>query len=113
MINSEKISDKTDYKRISGNVISLMLLNGIYFLSPLILIPYLMKTIGSELYGVYIFSWTFVYYFIFIVNYGFDYSATREIAINKFDNEKVSDIYSNTFYSRLILLSVSIVILIL
>lgn len=107
------IYNQAEYKRIGSNVISLMFLNGIYFLSPLILIPYLMKTIGSELYGVYIFSWTIVYYFIFIVNYGFDYSSTREIAINRYDKEKVSEIYSTTFYSRLLLLGLSVVIMFL
>jgi PST family polysaccharide transporter len=109
----KNIFNKAEYQRIGANVLSLMLLNGIYFLSPLILIPYLMKTIGSELYGVYIFSWTIVYYFIFIVNYGFDYSSTREIAINRYDKDKVSEIYSTTFYSRLLLLAVSIFILFL
>ena len=104
---------KAENKQIGGNVLSLMILNGIYFISPLILIPYLMKTIGSELYGVYIFSWTIVYYFIFIVNYGFDFSSTREIAINRYDNEKLSEIFSTTFYSRIILLLLSCCILLL
>lgn len=99
------------FKRVSTNVIALTILNGIYFISPLILIPYLMKTIGSELYGVYIFSWTFIYYFIFIVNYGFDLSSTREIAVNRKNIDKISDIYSTTFYSRLLLLFLSFIIL--
>ncbi len=70
-----------------------------------------MKTIGSELYGIYIFSWTFIYYFIFIVNYGFDLSSTHEIAINRRDIDKISEIYSITFYSRLLLLLISTIIL--
>lgn len=107
----KNIFSKAEYKRIGGNVLSLMLLNGIYFLSPLILIPYLMKTIGAEYYGIYIFSWTIIYYFIFIVNYGFDLSSTREIAINRHDLAKVSEIYSTTLYSRILLLCLSILIL--
>ena len=90
-----------------------MLLNGIYFLSPLILIPYLMRTIGAEYYGIYIFSWTIIYYFIFIVNYGFDLSSTRDIAINRYDLNQVSKIYSTTLYSRIFLLCLSVVILFL
>lgn len=105
------IFSKAEYKRIKVNVLSLLLLNGIYFLSPLILIPYLMRTIGAEYYGIYIFSWTIIYYFIFIVNYGFDLSSTREIAINRYDRAKVSEIYSTTLYSRILLLCLSILIL--
>ncbi len=109
----KNIFSKAEYKRIGGNVLSLMLLNGIYFLSPLILIPYLMRTIGAEFYGIYIFSWTIIYYFIFIVNYGFDLSSTRDIAINRYDLDKVSTIYSTTLYSRISLLCLSILILFL
>lgn len=109
----KNIFSKAEYKRIGGNVLSLMLLNGIYFLSPLILIPYLMRTIGAEFYGIYIFSWTIIYYFIFIVNYGFDLSSTRDIAINRYDLVKVSTIYSTTLYSRIFLLCLSILMLFL
>ncbi|NDP21342.1 MAG: oligosaccharide flippase family protein [Paludibacter sp.] len=107
------IFSNSEHKRIAINILYLTILNGIYFISPLILIPYLIKTIGSEMYGIYIFSWTFIYYFIFIVNYGFDYSSTREISIHKYDIDKVSEIFSVTFYSRLFLLLVSIVLLFL
>ena len=100
-----------EYKRVGENIIALSLLNGIYFLSPLILIPFLMHTIGSELYGIYIFSWTFIYYYIFIVNYGFEYTTTRDIAINRKDLKKVSEIFSITFYTRLLLVCVSFIIL--
>lgn len=114
----QKIKDKIqsilhnkEYKRVGENVIALSFLNGIYFLSPLILIPYLMHTIGSEFYGLYIFSWTFIYYYIFIVNYGFDYSSTREIAIHRNNKQKISEIFSTTFYCRILLLLISFIIL--
>lgn len=100
------------YKRIGENFIALSLLNGIYMLSPLILIPYLIRTIGTEEYGTYIFIWTFIYYFIFIVNYGFDFTVTKQIAIHKDNNEEVSAIFSKTFFTRLFLLGVSFFILI-
>lgn len=99
------------YKRIGENFIALGLLNGIYMLSPLILIPYLIRTIGAELYGTYIFIWTFIYYFIFIVNYGFDFTATKQIAIHKDDIKNISDIFSHTFFTRLFLLGISFIIL--
>lgn len=102
---------RATYRRIGENMLALGLLNGIYMLSPLILIPYLMRTIGAESYGIYIFSWTFIYYFIFIVNYGFDFSATKEIAIHRDDNQKVSAIFSSTFVTRLLLVLVSFILL--
>jgi len=117
---SEKLSStfnkffksNAEYKQVGINIIALSLLNGIYFISPLILIPYLIRTVGSEKYGLYIFVWTFIYYFIFIVNYGFDLSTTKEIAINRSDKIKISEIFSNTFYSRIFLFLISFLILV-
>lgn len=102
---------KKEYKRVGENLAALSLLNGIYMLSPLILIPYLIRIMGPELYGIYIFVWTFIYYYVFIINYGFDYTATKEISINRDNSERISEIYSTTFFTRLLLVVISFIIL--
>lgn len=94
------LSQNKEYKQIGANIVSLTLLNAISYISPLVLIPYLIRVIGAENYGIYIFSWTFIFYFVYLVNYGFDFSATKQIAINKFDNEKISEIFSSVIIIR-------------
>lgn len=93
-------SKNSEYKQVSQNMLYLTLLNFITYLSPILLIPYLMKTVGEEKYGIYIFSWTFIFYFVFIVNYGFDFSVTNQIAIQKHDKEKISSIFFNIIFIR-------------
>lgn len=96
-------SHNSEYKQVSQNMLYLTLLNFITYLSPILLIPYLMKTVGEENFGIYIFSWTFIFYFVFIVNYGFDFSATNQIAINKEDRLNVSEIFFNVTFIRILI----------
>ena len=96
-------SKNSEYKQVSQNMLYLTLLNFITYLSPILLIPYLMKTIGEEKFGIYIFSWTFIFYFVFIVNYGFDFSATNQIAIHKTNRDKISSIFFNIIFIRILI----------
>lgn len=94
-------SRNNEYKQVSQNMLYLTLLNFITYLSPILLIPYLIKTVGEEKFGIYIFSWTFIFYFVFIVNYGFDFSATNQIAIYKNNRDKISSIFFNIIFIRI------------
>jgi len=96
-------SKNSEYKQVSQNMLYLTLLNFITYLSPILLIPYLMKTVGEEKFGIYIFSWTFIFYFVFIVNYGFDFSVTNQIAIYKNNRDKISSIFFNIIFIRVII----------
>lgn len=97
-------------QRIGGNIISLALINGVGLLTPLLLIPYLLRIIGNEGYGIYIFSWTFINYFIIIVNYGYDYFATREIATHKTDSDFIARFFFEVSFSRVLLAVLSLLI---
>lgn len=96
-------NNNSEYKKVSQNMLYLTLLNFITYLSPILLIPYLMKTIGEEKFGIYIFSWTFIFYFVFIVNYGFDFSVTNQIAKEKNNIDKISSIFFNIIYIRILI----------
>lgn len=98
-------------KRIGKNIISLALVNGATLLTPLLLIPYLIRVIGTEGYGIYIFSWTLISYFTIIVNYGYDYYATREIATHR-EQTFISKLFYEVTASRLILALVCVVVVI-
>ena len=104
---------KPEYKRILENIFSLSLLNGINYVFPIILIPYLTKVLGLQNYGKYAFSYSIILYFTLIVNYGFDLSATKRIAINKFDKTKIQNIFSAVIVARLLLALLSSVLLII
>jgi len=50
---------------------------------PFFIVPYIVRILGPEKYGNINFAANFIAYFTLIINYSFDYTATREISINK------------------------------
>lgn len=100
-----------DYKRILYNFLSLVILQGANYLLPLITIPYLLRVIGPEKFGLIAFAQAFIQYFIIFVDYGFNFSATREVSIHREDKEKLSEILTSVLLIKIFLLLLSFIIL--
>lgn len=100
-----------DRKTLIENLTSLFVLQGANYLLPLITLPYLLRTLGPEKYGLIIFSQAIIQYFIMVTEYGFNLSATREISINRQDKKKVSEIFSTVFVIKFILMILSLFVL--
>lgn len=96
-----KLND-VEIRTVIKNFLSLSSLNLLSFIFPLILIPYLTRSIGLELYGQYVFSFSILQYCLLLINFGFDFSATRLISINRNDPAKVSDILTNITAIRIV-----------
>ncbi len=97
-------------KRLVENITSLFVLQGIIYLFPLITFPYLIRVLGPEKFGLLAFAQAFVQYFIILTDYGFNMSATREVAIHREDFEKCSMIFSTVMLIKLMLLLMSAII---
>lgn len=65
------------------NMLALYGLQGVNYLAPLILVPYLIRVLGIELYGTWMFAFAFVTIGRIVVSYGFDLTATRQAATCK------------------------------
>lgn len=90
-------------KRLVKNFFSLLVLRGFEFLIPLITIPYLLRTIGVEKYGMIGFGNSFSLYFGAIVQYGFGVTATRDIARKRNNEASINQIYSNVLTTSALL----------
>ncbi|MBU4024255.1 oligosaccharide flippase family protein, partial [bacterium] len=105
MINKLKsLTNTDDKKRLMSNFFSLSLLQMMNYLLPLLVIPYLFTTLGSEKFGLIAFAQAVVTYFSLFVNYGFNLSATREISIHRDNTKKVSEIFSTVTTIKVIFL---------
>lgn len=91
-------------KRLFENYISLSVLQGANYLLPLITLPYLVRVLGIEKYGLVMFANAFIQYFIIFTDYGFNLSTTRDISINRDNFKTVSEIYSAVFLIKTILM---------
>ncbi len=105
-----KLQNK-DNKKLLSNFMSLLSLQGLNFLLPLLTMPYLFRVLGVEKYGLIAFSLSVVTFLNVFVSYGFHLSATREISIHRDNKEKLSEIFSNTLTAKLFLLLLSFMIL--
>jgi PST family polysaccharide transporter len=75
--------------RLVDNLISLYLLQGLNYLLPMAVLPYLVRVLGMETYGLVAFSQAFAQYFIILTDYGFNFSATRFVAQHREDRRAV------------------------
>ena len=90
----------------------LMALQGVNYILPLIIVPYLMVTLGAEKYGHIGFATGYSYYFCNIIDFGFNLSATKQIAIcfqSKNFNE-LNKTFFSVLYAKLILFALSSVV---
>lgn len=109
----KKTNFSSDKKRLFNNFLSLSGLQIFTYILPLITLPYLIRTLGIETYGLIVFSQAFIMFFQVFVDYGFNLSATREIAINRNNRKIITEIYSCVMIIKTILVIFSFLVLIL
>ncbi|AHF97097.1 transporter [Desulfurella acetivorans A63] len=99
-----------DKKLVFKNIIFLGLMQGANYILPFITIPYLVRTIGIDKYGLVAFAQSFAAYFVIFTDYGFSLSATKLISINRNDSKKISEIFSSVLYVKLAFVIFSMII---
>ena len=113
MLKLKNIFKSKEYKRILENMISLTGLQFAIYILPLITLPYLTLVLGPEKFGLTQYAISLITYFQFFTDYGFNLSATRELAICRDDNQKISQIFSSVMFIKLCLCILSFIILLL
>jgi|SRR5690554_1309684 len=105
------LSKSKDGKTLASNFGYMMLLQIAGYLFPLITIPYLARVIGVDGFGKIAFAAAIVLWFQTISDWGFNYTATRDVAQNRDNPEKVSEIFSNVLWARILLMFLSLIVL--
>lgn len=105
------ILKKGEYKKILENMVSLTGLQFASYILPLITLPYLTLVLGPDRFGLTQYAISLITYFQYFTDYGFNLSATRELAIVRNDKEKVSEIFNSVMFIKILLTVTSFIIL--
>lgn len=109
----KRLSKNKDARTLVSNFTYLSILQVAGYVFPIITLPYLAKVIGVAKFGEIAFASAIILYFQTIVDWGFMYSATRDIARNRDNVEEISQIFSNVLWSKLFMMILSMIILII
>lgn len=98
-------------KTLTKNFSALAVLQAMRYLIPFIVLPYVTPIIGVEYFGDIAIAYSIGLIFQTFVNFSFDYIGARDVARNREDREKVSDIVSTIFCARILLYMAALVVL--
>ena len=98
---------KTLYK----NMVSLGVLQVANYLIPFLVLPIISRVLGPSLFGSISYAQNIVTYLTLLINYGFEYSATRQISIARDDKKKTDAIFWSVIVAKMALLGISFLIL--
>jgi len=102
----------SDQKRLIQNFSAMGFLQLLNYGLPFVTLPYLVRVLDIEGYGIYVFSQSFIMFFIILTDFGFELSATREVSLYRKDNAKLSNIVSSVLIIKFLLALSSFVVFI-
>lgn len=110
MIKSKLLTLKKN-KNILNNIFSLLILQGSKYIIPLILLPYLVRTLGIQTFGLLAFITATINILRGFVSYGFDYSGTKQISLERENKKKLSEIFTSIIFAKLFISIIAFFIL--
>lgn len=106
-----QIRNSKEAKVLIKNFSYLTILQVSNYIFPFITLPYLARVLGVDAFGLLAIGTAIIAYFQTLIDYGFNYSSVRDIARCKDDKFEINRIVSETLFSRIFLLLVSIAII--
>jgi PST family polysaccharide transporter len=95
---------------LATNILWLYGLQGLNYLVPMVMLPYLVRVLGVGQYGLISFAQSIAQYFIIATDYGFNLSAARAITQNREDQIEVARVFWTTLTIKSSLLLIGAII---
>ena len=97
-------------KRVIKNAAWMAVFQAANYVIPILLIPYISRILGVDSFGKVTYMQTIAQYATFFINFGFEYTSTRAIAVNRDNPEKLRSIFWGTIYAKMLLTVVSLLV---
>jgi PST family polysaccharide transporter len=86
--------------RLVKNTAALFAVQISTYAAPFVVMPYLSRVLSKEHFGLIAFANAFTFYFLSLVDYGFNLTANRRIAIHRDEPEEISKIFSSVMAAK-------------
>lgn len=103
--------NKLAHNTLMQNIASLGLVQLANYAIPLLIMPFITRALGPEAFGKASYAQNIIAYLTIIVNYGFEYTATQDVALNREDKDKTRHIFWSVMKFKTVLLSISLIAL--
>lgn len=104
----QEIIKNKDIKLIIKNFFFLAVTQFGNYLIPFLLTPFIIRKIGAAQFGEISYFQNAVIYITLFINFGFEFTATRLVARNQKNKEKLAYIFFNTLLAKVFLLLISV-----
>jgi PST family polysaccharide transporter len=105
----DKIRNSKDAKSLLGNFVSLSAINLVSLIIPFFTLPYVLRIIGLEKYGLIALASSLMAYFVTLVDYSFNITATRDVAKHKNSYKQLCLIYSKVLSVKIFFMILSFI----
>lgn len=109
--NLNKILNVRKSKLIK-NMSWLFILNFVNTIIPYFTFPYISRVFLPEGFGIVAFSTAFIAYFLTFIDYGFNLTGSRKVALVENDEKKLSRVYSSIILTKMLFFIVSVPVII-
>lgn len=93
----------SDKKTIKREVIYLYIIQISNILLPLATFPYLAKVLGAEYFGKLSYAQSISFIALFIVDFGFNFSAAKKVSSHIGDQSAINTLYSNVQFTKIMI----------
>ena len=100
-----------DKKTVAVNYFSLLVLQGTNYILPLLTLPFLVRVLGAEKFGLVMFAQALATFLSVLVDFGFNLSGTREVSLARHQKEELSKIFSAILIIKVVLCIVALTLL--
>lgn len=96
-------------KKIIENFSYLTIFQIFSLLTPLITYPYLLRVVGLEMYGIVIYAQAIVTYFSLFINFGFNISGPKDVAVYREDHRLLSELVSSIYIIKSVIWAICLI----
>lgn len=99
--------NKNGTPKLKNNIVYQLVFQVVTVLSPLIVTPYISRTLGAEEIGKYTYAYSIAYYFVLVAGLGINAHGTRQIASAKNDKKQLEETFSNLFWVHIFISAIT------